>query len=124
MIKIRRNFKGSGGKPRRTKEGGKQRNLFYLRKFRKIKSHPAKMGSSCEKILQAKEPSYEKLSQAKDPSCEKFHRFEPPPRHTCAISQPSKPISQLRNKLRNPQSIISQAKGPKLRNFLQLRTTL
>ena len=59
MIKIRRNFKGSGGKPQRIKEGEKQRNLFYLQKFCKIKNHPAKIGSSCEKNLQGKEPSYE-----------------------------------------------------------------
>ena len=59
MIKIRRNFKRSGRKPQRTKEGEKQRNLFYLRKFHKIKNHPAKMGSSYEKISQAKKPSCE-----------------------------------------------------------------
>ena len=59
MIKIRRNFKGSGEKPQRIKEGEKQRNLFYLQKFRKIKNHPTKIRSSCEKNFQGKEPSYE-----------------------------------------------------------------
>ena len=106
MIKIRRNFKGSGVKPQRTKEGEKQRNFVYLQKFRKIKNQVAKMRSSCEKILQAEEPS-----------CENFHSCEPPSRHTCAISQPSKPILQLRNELRNPQNKISQDQPPSCENF-------
>ena len=57
MIKIRRNFKGSGVKPQRTKEGEKQRNFFNLRKFRKLKNQVAKMRSTCEKNSQIEEPS-------------------------------------------------------------------
>ena len=52
MIKIRRNFKGSGGKLQRTKEEEKQRIFFYLRKFHKLKNQVTKIRSFCEKILQ------------------------------------------------------------------------
>ena len=107
MIKIRRNFKGSGGKPQRTKEGEKQRNFFYLRKFRKLKNQVVKMRSSCEKISQVEEPISQrrtklrnpqsKISQDQSPSCGNFRSCETPSRHMCAISHPQNPISQLRN---------------------------
>ena len=61
--------------------------------------------------------SYEKISQAKEPSCEIFRCCEPPFRHTCAISQPPKPILQMRNELRIPQSKILHDKAPSCENF-------
>ena len=111
MIKIRRNFKGSGGKPQRTKEGEKQRNFFYLRKFRKLKNQVAKMRVNLRKNLQVEKPS-----------CKNFRSYETPSRHTCAISHLQKPILQLRTKLQNPQSKILQVQSSSCENFRNCKT--
>ena len=110
MIKIRRNFKGSGGKPQRTKEGEKQRNFFYLRKFRKLKNQVVKIRSSCEnEVILRKFCKLKNQVVKMRSSCEK-------------ISQVEEPISQRRTKLRNPQSKISQDQSPSCGNFRSCET--
>ena len=52
MIKIRRNFKRSGGKPQGTKKAQKQRNLFSYKNFAAKRAPHAKIGFPYEIISQ------------------------------------------------------------------------
>ena len=114
MIKIRRNCKEIEGRSLGIKRSSKARKNPWSAKFRNPKGAPTKMALGCEIISQPqgahceikewlrKWPFAAKTfrSPIANP-CENFRSCEIPHWHTSAISQPSNPISQLRNGLQN-----------------------
>ena len=92
MIKIRRNIKRSEIRKLGIKRSSKARREHGLRNFA-AKSDPLRKSLPAAKIASR----CKKVSQPPSALCENFRSYEEVPWHMSVISQPSTPISQLRN---------------------------